>query len=125
MTVTRLTPMEFFCAVAAPLVENRCYPVLQVEVNNPDPTWPTIVYSGLSPETDTTLASGPFTTGLSLRYECRSDDWQETIELSAKCPSSNKWDRCAVRLSECFAHHFHVMRRVVDSANDVPRWSFV
>ena len=84
MTVTRLTPMEFFCAVAAPLVENRCYPVLQVEVNNPDPTWPTIVYSGLSPETDTTLASGPFTTGLSLRYECRSDDWQETIELSAK-----------------------------------------
>ena len=45
--------------------------------------------------------------------------------VSTSCPSSNKWDRCAVRLSECFAHHFHVMRRVVDSANDVPRWSFV
>ena len=45
--------------------------------------------------------------------------------LGHECPSSNKWDRCAVRLSECFAHHFHVMRRVVDSANDVPRWSFV
>ncbi|MDA0681188.1 MAG: toll/interleukin-1 receptor domain-containing protein, partial [Proteobacteria bacterium] len=23
-----------------------------------------------------------------------------------ECPSSNKWDRCVVRLSECFAHHF-------------------
>ena len=46
-------------------------------------------------------------------------------EATPYCPSSNKWDRCAVRLSECFAHHFHVMRRVVDSANDVPRWSFV
>ena len=41
------------------------------------------------------------------------------------CPSSNKWDRCAVRLSECSAHHFHVTWRVVDSANDVSRWSFV
>ena len=41
------------------------------------------------------------------------------------CPSSNKWDRCLVLLRECFAHHFHVTRRVVDSANDVSRWSFV
>ena len=37
------------------------------------------------------------------------------------CPSSNKWDRCLVLLRECFAHHFHVTRRVVDSANDVSR----
>ena len=37
------------------------------------------------------------------------------------CPSSNKWDRCLVLLRECFAHHFHVRRRVVDSANDVSR----
>ena len=41
------------------------------------------------------------------------------------CPSSNKWDRCLVLLRECFAHHFHVTRRVVGSAIDVPRWSFV
>ena len=39
----------------------------------------------------------------------------------ARCPSSNKWDRCLVLLRECFAHHFHVTRRVVDSANDVSR----
>ena len=41
------------------------------------------------------------------------------------CPSSNKWDRCAVRLSECIAHHFHVTRRVCDIANGVSRWCFV
>ena len=42
-------------------------------------------------------------------------------ELGYACPSSNKWDRCLVLLRECFAHHFHVTRRVVDSANDVSR----
>ena len=42
-----------------------------------------------------------------------------------RCPSSNKWNRSDVRLSECFAHHFHVTRRIVDSANGVSRWSFV
>ena len=41
--------------------------------------------------------------------------------LCEACPSSNKWDRCLVLLRECFAHHFHVTRRVVDSANDVSR----
>ena len=41
--------------------------------------------------------------------------------LYTDCPSSNKWDRCLVLLRECFAHHFHVTRRVVDSANDVSR----
>ena len=41
--------------------------------------------------------------------------------LNKVCPSSNKWDRCLVLLRECFAHHFHVTRRVVDSANDVSR----
>ena len=46
------------------------------------------------------------------------------IRASA-CPSSNKWDKCFVRLSECFAHHFHLTRRAVDSANGVSRWSFV
>ncbi len=40
------------------------------------------------------------------------------------CPSSSKWDRCSAMLSECFAHQFHITRRVVDSANDVSRWSF-
>ena len=49
----------------------------------------------------------------------------EGIVLNQECPSSNKWDRCLVLLRECFAHHFHVTRRVVDSANDVSRWSFV
>jgi len=42
-----------------------------------------------------------------------------------KCPSSNKWDKASLRLSECFAHQFHVTRRVVDSANGVSRWFFV
>ena len=42
----------------------------------------------------------------------------------AKCPSSNEWDRYAVKLSECSAHHFHITRRAVDSANDVSRWFF-
>ncbi len=40
------------------------------------------------------------------------------------CPSSNKWDKRALNLSECFAHHFHVTRHAVGSANDVSRWSF-
>ena len=43
------------------------------------------------------------------------------ISKGKGCPSSNKWDRCLVLLRECFAHHFHVTRRVVDSANDVSR----
>ena len=42
-----------------------------------------------------------------------------------ECPSSNKWNRSAFSLSECFAHHFHIMRRAVDSANGVSLWSFV
>ena len=42
-------------------------------------------------------------------------------QYAGECPSSNKWDRCLVLLRECFAHHFHVTRRVVDSANDVSR----
>ena len=42
-----------------------------------------------------------------------------------ECPSSNKWDGSDFRLSECFARHFHVTRRIVDIANDVSRWSFV
>ena len=51
-----------------------------------------------------------------------------TVSLAAiilDCPSSNRWDRCLVLLRECFAHHFHVRQRAVDSANDVSRWSFV
>ena len=49
----------------------------------------------------------------------------DTDSCIETCPSSNKWDRCLVLLRECFAHHFHVTRRVVGSAIDVPRWSFV
>ena len=45
----------------------------------------------------------------------------QKVMLGQSCPSSNKWDRCLVLLRECFAHHFHVTRRVVDSANDVSR----
>ena len=37
--------------------------------------------------------------------------------MGRPCPSSNKWDRCLVLLRACFAHHFHMTRRVVDSAN--------
>ena len=45
--------------------------------------------------------------------------------LSARdCPSSNKWNRRSDYLMESFAHHLHVTRRVVDSANDVSQWSF-
>ena len=40
---------------------------------------------------------------------------QETVDQA--CPSSNKWDRCVVRLGECFAHYFHITRRAVSSAN--------
>ena len=39
--------------------------------------------------------------------------------------SDTKGTRCLVFLRECFAHHFHIRRRVVDSANGVSRWSFV
>jgi hypothetical protein len=28
--------------------------------------------------------------------------------LCVDCPASNKWHRLGVRLSECFAHQFHV-----------------
>ena len=45
--------------------------------------------------------------------------------MSAACPSSSKWNRSDFRLSECFAHHFHITRRAVDSVNGVSRWSFV
>ena len=45
--------------------------------------------------------------------------------LPSICPSSNKWDRCSVWLSEYIAHHFHITRRVVDNANDVSSWCFV
>ena len=45
--------------------------------------------------------------------------------MKPRCPSSNKWDRSDFRLSECFARHFHVTRRIVDIANDVSRWSLV
>ena len=45
--------------------------------------------------------------------------------MTPECPSSNKWDKASLRLSECFAHQFHVTRRVVDSANGVSRWFFV
>ena len=41
-----------------------------------------------------------------------------------ECPSSNKWNRRSVYLMESFVHHFQFTRRVVDSANDVSRWSF-
>ena len=40
------------------------------------------------------------------------------------CPSSNKWNRRNDYLMESFAHHFHITRRVVGSANDVSLWSF-
>ncbi len=47
-----------------------------------------------------------------------------SVELdSGACPSSNNWNRSTFRLSECFAHHFHVTRHAVGSANDVSRWS--
>ncbi len=39
------------------------------------------------------------------------------------CPSSNKWNRRSDYLMESSAHHFHITRRVVGSANDVSRWS--
>jgi hypothetical protein len=54
--------------------------------------------------------------------------WQEGGKFSGvmggpveECPSSNKWNRSDVRLSECFAHHFHVTRRSVDIAIVVSR----
>ncbi|MDH3669279.1 MAG: hypothetical protein OEN23_20385 [Paracoccaceae bacterium] len=40
------------------------------------------------------------------------------------CLSSNKWNKRSDYLMESFAHHFHITRRVVDSANDVSRSSF-
>ena len=48
-----------------------------------------------------------------------------TLSNYRDCPSSNKWYRFGVRLSECFAHHFHVTRRTVGSANGVSRWCCV
>ena len=58
-------------------------------------------------------------------HDQERDYWLEEIDGVRKCPSSNKWDRCLVFLRACFAHHFHITRRVVDSANGVSRWSFV
>ncbi len=47
------------------------------------------------------------------------------LDQGAKvCPSSDKWNRRSDYLMESFAHHLHITRRVVDSANDVSRWSF-
>ena len=43
---------------------------------------------------------------------------------STHCPSSNKWNRRSDYLVESFVPHYHITRRVVDSANDVSRWSF-
>ena len=58
-------------------------------------------------------------------YRLEADYRQALFLQGQDCPSSNRWDRCLVLLRECFAHHFHVRQRVVDSANDVSRWSFV
>ena len=44
-----------------------------------------------------------------------------TLSNMVACPSSNKWNWFSLRLKECLAHHFHITRRVVDSANDVLR----
>ena len=67
-----------------------------------------------------------FITPDAIRGSCVIGEPDEIVEQvrgleRAGCPSSNKWDRCLVLLRECFAHHFHVTRRVVDSANDVSR----
>jgi len=51
--------------------------------------------------------------------------YDEEFYKKEYCPSSNKWYRFGVRLSECFAHHFHVTRRTVGSANGVSRWCCV
>ncbi|MDA0707295.1 MAG: hypothetical protein O2805_11960, partial [Proteobacteria bacterium] len=33
-----------------------------------------------------------------------TDGWQLAPDQDTYCPSSNKWDRCVVRLGECFSH---------------------
>ena len=51
-------------------------------------------------------------------------EYSKNLDLSPNepavhyCPSSNKWNRSDFSLSECFAHHFHVMRRTVTT----PDW---
>ena len=45
--------------------------------------------------------------------------WIGSKAVDTLCPSSNKWNRRSDYLMESFAHHFHITRRVVGSANDV------
>ena len=47
--------------------------------------------------------------------ENNADLWKRGLD----CPSSNEWNRRNDYLMESFAHHFHITRRVVGSANDV------
>ena len=71
--------MAHFYQAAAPLVDGRCCPVVQFDADAD--AYPAIVYYGLTPETVTTLA-GPFETARALRYECRSQDYDEAVDLS-------------------------------------------
>ena len=55
-----------------------------------------------------------FERGIDICHETVRYWWNRFGPMFAgECPSSNKWDRCLVLLRECFAHHFHVTRRVV------------
>ena len=55
----------------------------------------------------------------------REAGFERVVYLAfSDCPSSNKWNRRSDLLMESFVPYVHVTRRVVDSANDVSRWSF-
>jgi hypothetical protein len=55
----------------------------------------------------------------------REAGFERVVYLAfSDCPSSNKWNRRSDLLMESFVPYGHVTRRVVDSANDVSRWSF-
>ena len=85
-----MDPTEFFCTVASPLVDGRCFPVVQPGLIDKDgnpvdatDAFPAIVFYRLGQETLTTT-EGPFATGLAIRYECRSLDYDETLTLSER-----------------------------------------
>ena len=85
-----MDPVDFFYSVARGLVDNRCFASVQPGLVDGSgkpvsagEAFPAIVFHVLSAETLSTM-TGPYATGLTLRYEVRSLDHDEGLALSGQ-----------------------------------------
>ena len=78
--------VTYFHSTACAVLDNdNCFPVVQFDAGKS--AYPAILYHVLSPETVTTL-EGPHTTALALRFESRSKNYDEAVELSKRVLSA-------------------------------------